>query len=311
MSETELERHRTMLWRLCYRMTGSAADADDVVQDTFERALTHPPRDRERDLKPWLVQVALNLGRDQLRRRKRAPYVGPWLPSPIESEGLSLEPLPDARYSELESVSMAFLVALEALTSAQRAVVLLCDVLGYSVREAAQALTMTESNVKTTHHRARAALSKYDTERVPFDKALQARTQLALARLVASLTAGHVEKLAELLSSDVTTVNDSDGEFYAARIPIHGRDRVIKFHLKLRRTEPAHFAIREINGLPAIVGEFASAPPHVARRMVVLIALNHEGQVSQLNSTVASRKLTHVRFQFPPASEPFASSPSG
>ena len=144
---SELAAHQPLLWRLCYRMTGSAADADDLVQETFVRAIAQPPRDQERDLRPWLVQVALNLSRDHLRRRKRRAYEGPWLPAPIETEGFSLEAHPEARYSELESVSSAFLLALEALSPRQRAVLLLCDVLGYSESLEAVSLTATSTEV--------------------------------------------------------------------------------------------------------------------------------------------------------------------
>src|SRR5690242_15981723 len=114
-------------------MTGSAADADDLVQETFVRALDRGPADRERDLLPWLVQVAMNLSRDHLLWRKRQPYKGPWLPAPIETEGLMQGERdvvhPEARYGELESVSLAFLIALEALSATQRAVLILRDVL--------------------------------------------------------------------------------------------------------------------------------------------------------------------------------------
>src|SRR5262249_59509545 len=116
------------LWGLCYRMTGCAADADDLVQDTFVRVLARPPR-MDDPLRPWLVRVAMNLGRDLLRRRRRRPYVGPWLPSPIETgdeeSPPSFEPTleggltTEGRYDLLESVSFAFLVALEALTPQQ------------------------------------------------------------------------------------------------------------------------------------------------------------------------------------------------
>ncbi|MCA9513264.1 MAG: sigma-70 family RNA polymerase sigma factor, partial [Myxococcales bacterium] len=126
------ERDRRHVWGLCYRMTGSAADADDLVQDTFERALTRPPADLSRGLRPWLTKVALNLGRDALRRRQANSYVGPWLPAPIEigdeppcAEAWTEEGASTAgRYDLMESVSMAFLVALEALSPKQRAVLL-------------------------------------------------------------------------------------------------------------------------------------------------------------------------------------------
>src|SRR6185295_9932169 len=77
--------HERFLWGLCYRLTGSAADADDLVQETFVRAIERPPARTDLAWRPWLVRVALNLGRDLLRRRKRRAYVGPWLPSPIET----------------------------------------------------------------------------------------------------------------------------------------------------------------------------------------------------------------------------------
>ncbi|HEY9231828.1 MAG TPA: sigma-70 family RNA polymerase sigma factor, partial [Blastocatellia bacterium] len=81
-----LENDRRLLWGLCYRMTGNAADADDLVQETFVRALEHPPRRTDEPLRPWLVRVALNLSRDLLRRRRRRDYTGPWLPSPVPTD---------------------------------------------------------------------------------------------------------------------------------------------------------------------------------------------------------------------------------
>ncbi|MBM4259614.1 MAG: sigma-70 family RNA polymerase sigma factor [Deltaproteobacteria bacterium] len=85
LTEQLFREHERFLWRLCYRLTGCAADADDIVQETFVRALEHPPAGTEDPWRPWLVRVAMNLGRDVLRRRKRRSYIGPWLPSPIET----------------------------------------------------------------------------------------------------------------------------------------------------------------------------------------------------------------------------------
>ncbi|HLK36830.1 MAG TPA: sigma-70 family RNA polymerase sigma factor, partial [Polyangiaceae bacterium] len=133
--------HRRLLWGLGYRMTGSAADADDVLQETFVRFVERPPVRMADPLKPWLVHVAMNVARDTLRRRKRRGYVGPWLPTPVESTddlAQSSEAPGDARYELRESASYAFLVALEALQPRQRAVLLLRDVLDYSVQETAR-----------------------------------------------------------------------------------------------------------------------------------------------------------------------------
>jgi RNA polymerase sigma-70 factor (ECF subfamily) len=288
--------HRALLWRLCYRMTGSAADADDLVQDTFTRALEQPPPDGARELKPWLVQVALNLSRDHLRRRKRRGYVGPWLPSPIETEGRSLEQNPEARYGELESVSIAFLTALEALSARQRAVLVLCDVLGHSVREAAALLAMSESNVKTTHHRARAALAAYDAARLPLTRELQEQTQAVLSKLLLALAAGDVSALQELLAEDVRSLNDGGGEFFAARIPLIGAQRVIKFHTGVRRGEPARAQLRQLNGLPALLVQFERELRGAASRCVFSIALNRAGRVQEIYTLMATRKLSHVAF---------------
>src|SRR5262245_38879981 len=91
--------HRRFLWSLSYRMTGNAADADDVVQDAFVRLIEHPPSQIDASLRPWLVKVALNLSRDLLRKRKRRAYVGPWLPSPISTGD---EPAPPSHEPTVE-----------------------------------------------------------------------------------------------------------------------------------------------------------------------------------------------------------------
>ncbi|HKK50506.1 MAG TPA: sigma-70 family RNA polymerase sigma factor, partial [Myxococcota bacterium] len=148
-----------MLFGLLYRLTGSFADAEDLVQSTFERALERPPPETDRPWRPWLVRVAMNLGRDHLRRRRRRRYDGPWLPAPMptpdmpsaeEESGLDApEPWStQGRYELMESVSYAFLLALEELTPSQRAVLLLRDVFDYSGRETAEALELSEPGVR-------------------------------------------------------------------------------------------------------------------------------------------------------------------
>jgi RNA polymerase sigma-70 factor (ECF subfamily) len=302
--------HERFLWGVSYRLTGCAADADDIVQETFVRAMERPPARTDAPWRPWLVRVAMNLGRDLLRRRRRRAYIGPWLPSPIETGDEEAPPAyepvigghatTEGRYDLLESVSFAFLLALEALTPQQRAVLLLRDVFDYSVRETAAALDMSEPNVKTTHHRARAAMRAYDRSRCVPTRALQEHTREVLGQFVASLASGDVGAIESLLADSVRTVNDGGGEYFSARKVILGPRRVAKFHLKIsqRRLASARFAVRMINGLPALVGELSDHRSGEPPRIVLRCDVGPDGRITHLHSVVASRKLTAINFTF-------------
>lgn len=293
----EADRH--FLWGLCYRLTGNAADADDLVQETFVRAMKRPPTRTDMPWRPWLVRVAVNLGRDLLRRRKRRRYPGPWLPSPLETgeQTASSASTPAGHYDLLESVTFAFLLALEALTPTQRAVLLLREVFDYSVRETAKALRISESNVKTTHHRARRVMGEYDRWRRLPTAALQRQTGQALDRLVDCLARRDVAGVEALLAEDVRALSDGGGEFVAARAPVAGRERVARFFLGLsaRLAGGARSELRLLNGLPALVTEFPGAPSGWAPRAVLLCELGRDGRIARLLTVLASRKLKAVR----------------
>jgi RNA polymerase sigma-70 factor (ECF subfamily) len=311
--------HERFLWGLCYRMTGVAADADDLVQETYARALATPP-ERKASLRPWLTRVAVNLARDHLRRRRRERYVGPWLPSPLDTGGASTDPgsegaqgldlppgvearLPgggstEGRYELLESVSYAFLLALEALAPKQRAVLLLRDVFDYSVREVAEALRRSEVNGKVVHHRARAAMAEYDRARCIPTRELQERTRLALEGFLSALLSGDVAAAEALLSSDVRAVTDGGGQVRAARVLVVGAKRVLTFLQRLveLRGPPAAAEIQMLNGLPALVAVYAAAEdPMLASRAVVRIELGEDGRITQVHSVLTDRKLSGLR----------------
>jgi RNA polymerase sigma-70 factor (ECF subfamily) len=299
---TAFADHERFLWGLCYRMTGSAADADDLVQETFAHALARPPADTEAPWRPWLVRVAMNLGRDLLRRRRRRAYVGPWLPSPIETgddaSPPAVEPTTtEGRYDLIESVSFAFLLALEALTPRQRAVLLLRDVFDYSVQETADALEMSASGVKTTHHRARRALRDYDRERSAPTRAVQERTREALARFLSGVTSRDRVAVEALLSEDVRVLSDGAGEHHAARKPVVGRSKVALFCVRIgeRGGSAAAFDTRLVNGLPALVVNLGDA------RLVLQCALDRDGRIAHIHAVLASRKLSAMRFPAPAA----------
>ncbi len=299
--------HRRLVWGIGYRMLGSAADADDLVQDSFAQAIERPPSG---ELRPWLVAVAMNLARDKLRRRRRSPYVGPWLPSPIETgdascdEPASYEAIlgsqsTEGRYDLLESVSYAFLLALEALTPAQRAVLLLREVFDYSVAETAAALGLGQANVKTTLHRARRAMAAYDATRTRPTRELQERSRRALDEFLASLLAQDARRAERMLARSVRELSDGGGEFRAALKPIVGPERVVRLFLSLTAEifsgdPPPRAEIRMLNGLPALLVERAGGP-FDAPRMVVRADLDAAGRIREVYSVLASHKLDAVR----------------
>jgi RNA polymerase sigma-70 factor (ECF subfamily) len=282
-------------------MLGDAADADDLVQDVFRRALEAPPHDLERDLRPWLVRVAMNASRDALRARKARGYRGTWLPSPIETAEpgpaeREREPDMETRYSELESVGFAFLIALEELSALQRAVLLLRDVFDYSVAETAHALSIGESNVKTTLHRARQAMSSYDAHPQRPSLARNAELLETLHAFCIHLFAHNVPALEKLLAEGVRARNDGNGEYFAARRPVLGLHKVILFSLKTSTYGPARFAIRTLNGVPAVVCERFGEPAGVPPRVAMLFQLDESGRICEMDAVVATRKLHAIRF---------------
>jgi RNA polymerase sigma-70 factor, ECF subfamily len=297
---------KRFLWGLCYRMTGSAADADDIVQDTFVRALEQPPADMNAPLRPWLVKVALNLSRDQLRNRRRREYFGPWLPSPVLTEGDSPleieagttpEMSPVARYDLVESVTLAFLLALEALTPTQRAVLLLRDVFDSSTSETAAALEMTEINVKVTLHRARRIMSTYDKNRgvalLEGDKALRK----TLEQFLRLLAAGDVPGLEQMLARDVVLVSDGGGEINALAEPVHGRAKVLRLIAKLYEAyrSVTSTSLQKLNGQPAVLIHRSKVKPGHASFFTMHCELDKASRMRRLHFVFAPSKLAAVR----------------
>lgn len=298
----KLAEHERLLWGVCYRMTGSSADADDLVQETFLRAMERPPARTDEPLAPWLLCVAMNLSRDTLRKRKRHGYVGAWLPAPIEAEEVASfeiegEGGTEGRYDLIESVSFAFLLALEVLTPNQRAVLLMRDVLDRSVRETADALGLSEANVKVVHHRARQALEPYDATRAstrPTGEVAE-RTAAALRRFVTALASGDEAVLASVFADGAEAWNDGGGEFLAARRIVAGASRVAKLYLGLtKKSSPVQrFELRALNGVPAIVAE-RTAHQGEAPRFVLACDVDAEGKIVRLYTVLATPKLAHV-----------------
>ena len=293
------------LWGLAYRMTASAEDADDVVQEAFARLVAQPSELPVEDLGPWLRRVATNLAIDALRRRRRRAYLGPWLPSPIETTDAewldaraSDDPGPDARYGLAESVTYAFLLALEALGPRQRAVLLLRDVLGYSALETAGLIGASEGNVRVLHLRARRALEEYDKNRCIPTPELLARHRGALDRFLGCLLSQDARGLEALLAESVHTVTDAAGKYTALATPMAGRARVARFYLAAalqRRGPGTQIEVRLVNGLPAAVITLERPVRRQAPRTLLRCELDDGGQIRLVHAILAPRKLAALR----------------
>jgi RNA polymerase sigma-70 factor (ECF subfamily) len=287
-------------------MTGSSSDADDLVQEAFVRALEKPPKDATLPLRPWLVRVAVNLSRDELRRRKRRRYTGMWLPSPVETdtpdsmlELASPDASPEARYSLAESASFAFLVAMEALSANQRAVLLLRDVFDFTSRETADALELTEENVRITLHRARKAMTSYDADKPLSGVVSRATVDAALQRILTCLATRNLEVARDLINTETVSLSDGGGHYAAAPAPVRGGNKVLKIYMKLatRSSRNVSITLREINGTPGFIVEDPAPLRPAAPRVVVLCDLGRDGRVQALYSITAPDKLRHVKWK--------------
>ncbi|MBX3233053.1 MAG: sigma-70 family RNA polymerase sigma factor [Labilithrix sp.] len=300
LDESKLASLRSHVRGVCYRMTGSVADADDLAQETLLRLVEKPPP-REDDLRPWVTRVAVNLARDAYRRRRHAAYTGSWLPEPCPDEddaiSFAFEPASThARYDLMESASIAFLVALEALSARQRAVLILRDVLDYSVEETAQALGTSAGAVKVTHHRARHAMRDYDAAHARENAPSAApRVREVMGRFFTAVAAGDTAALETMLAADVTLATDAAGEFTANLRELSGADRVVRFLFGVLRFHPAmKSSTLMLNGRPAIVWSSAESKGRVPPRGTFHFDVGDDGRIRAIHGVVATAKLAAV-----------------
>jgi RNA polymerase sigma-70 factor (ECF subfamily) len=177
----------------------------------------------------------------------------------------------------------------------QRAVLLLRDVFDYSVREAADACAISESNVRTTHRRARSAIEGHESNRCRPTRETVARGLATLEQFIASIAAGDTAALESLLSEQVRFLSDGAGEFNAAIRPVIGRKQVAALFAGLAKASAPVVAseLRVLNGLPALVVERLPAPGF-ASRFTIQVEIDDDGRLSGIYSVLASCKLTAV-----------------
>ena len=221
MTDDEFARHRSLLFTVAYEMLGSAADAEDVVQETWLRwdGVDHS---RVRDPRAYLVTIVTRQALNRLRTlaRRREEYVGEWLPEPLLTS-------PDvaADVELAESVSIAMLTVLETLAPAERAVFVLREVFDVPYDEIAEAVGKTPSAVRQIAHRAR----DHVAARRPRVSVSATEQQEVVDRFLAAIRGGDLQGLLDVLAPDVVVVADGGGLVQAAPHPIEGAQRVAAF----------------------------------------------------------------------------------
>ncbi|MEU9201843.1 RNA polymerase sigma-70 factor [Streptomyces sp. NPDC048332] len=234
--------HRNLLFTVAYEMLGSAADAEDVLQETWlrwagvDRATVREPR-------AFLVRITTRQALTRLRtlRRRKETYVGPWLPEPLLTA-------PDvAEDVELaDSVSMAMLLVLETLAPTERAVFVLREVFDLGYEEIAQAVDKSAAAVRQIAHRARAHVAA----RRPRETVPPARARGVLAAFQQAVATGDLQRLLDMIAPDVVLLTDGGGVVRAALEPVVGARSVADV---LRRIGAAEMRPAEVNGHPALI----------------------------------------------------------
>jgi RNA polymerase sigma-70 factor (TIGR02957 family) len=239
--------HRNLLFTVAYEMLGSAADAEDVLQDTWLR-WTGVDLETVENQRAYLVRITTRQALMRLRAlaRRKESYIGPWLPEPLLTT-------PDvAEDVELaESVSMAMLLVLETLTPTERAVFVLREVFDVAYDEIAAAVDKAPAAVRQIAHRARAHVAS----RRAREAVSPAKTRAALAALQRAMESGDLQGLLDILAPDVVFLGDGGGVVRAALSPIVGADTVARVLARGLARVAATASLRpaQVNGYPALI----------------------------------------------------------
>jgi RNA polymerase sigma-70 factor (ECF subfamily) len=285
------------LFSVAYGMTGSVGDAEDIVQDAFV-GLTraHQAGTAIADPKAYLTTAVTRLGINYLRsaRVRRETYVGDWLPEPVVVPATGLGGPGPAEHAELaDSLSMAFLVLLEALTPVERAVFMLREVFGYGYPEVAGAVGKTEVNCRQIFARARQriAAGRPAPDSAP-PTARRAEGEELARRFFEAAAGGDMDALLGLLAPDVVLHGDGGGKAQAIGRPVTGRDRVMLLLVGLfRRGRPLGVSLRLawVNGQPGAV--LHDPQGRVISVMELAVA---EGVVQAIHAVINPDKLGHL-----------------
>ncbi|MFD7757980.1 RNA polymerase sigma-70 factor [Streptomyces sp. NPDC059757] len=275
MTEDPFVVHRSLLFTVAYEMLGSAADAEDVLQESWLR-WADVDRSQVRDPRAYLVRTVTRQALNRLRTmsRSREEYVGEWLPEPLLTS-------PDvAEDVELaESVSIAMLTVLETLGPTERAVFVLREVFEMPYGEIAEAVGKSAAAVRQIARRAR----EHVAARRPRVQVSRSEQQAVVERFLAALRTGQLQELLDVMAPDVVLIADGGGFAAAAPTPIHGAELVAKMLARPDRVVSAVW----LNGAPA--GRI-----EIDGRLAAVGLVVENGKVTRIHAMANPRKLTRL-----------------
>jgi RNA polymerase sigma-70 factor, ECF subfamily len=258
ISAEDLAAARPRLFALAYRMLGSAADADDAVQEGFLR-WQRTARDDVREPLAWLMTAVTRIAIDRLRalQTERLRYEGPWLPEPIVG---SAADDPALHAEQIDDLSVAFMHVLERLGPDERAAYLLHNAFGYRMTEVAQMLARPPATARQMVHRARERL-RAERPRFALDRAAASRL---VSRFVRAMENGDERELRAVFAADVTEVADGGGVIRAGINTVSGRDKVVRLMLGLRQKHWLHLRLEpaSVSGRPGLVARGEDGSPY-------------------------------------------------
>jgi RNA polymerase sigma-70 factor (ECF subfamily) len=284
MDTRQFEQYRPLLFSIAYRMLGTVADAEDMLQEAYLRVRDQAAETIQQP-KAYLTTVVTRLCLNQLElaRTKREQYLGPWLPEPILTDHHPDLVNPQAAMMQSDSISTAFLVLLERLSPAERAAFLLHDIFGYRFKEIADILDKSEAACRQLCRRAKAHLTAH---RPRFEADPDQHRRL-LNSFFSVIEAGDIEDFLQFLADDVTLVTDGGGERGAATRVLHGSASVVAFIQGIYRLagQGLNYEVTNLNGQPAILGRTENGQPRFA-----LFVYGESGRV-KLMHVIGGQKL--------------------
>ncbi|MGU3582527.1 RNA polymerase sigma-70 factor [Rhodococcus sp. C26F] len=239
--------HRGLLFSIAYEITGSVADSEDVLQESYIR-WARADTDSVDNPRAYAAQIVTRQALNSLRsaQRRREDYVGPWLPEPILTA-----PDAAAEVELAESVSTAMLLVLETLTPVERAVFVMREVFGFEYGRIAETVDRTESAVRQIAHRAREHVHARQRRFTPAGD----ETDRVVAAFLTAATTGDLDGLLSLLAPDVRYLADGGGKVNAARVPVLGSAKVARLFLGLVRHPLPDMTIEPavMNSMPGVL----------------------------------------------------------